>query len=261
MWEEAKGKETLASPLLQQFLRASLATMEDEAWTKGLSCELSRWLSSSPSSSGEKVGSPRLYPAVQPQVPNWRRGCGWCSAHTGRSRCFPGPCPPEGLSLQTAWGWLKLGPAPALSVSQGAWVLPTWPSPSRSGCCHISASSFPSHPFSSLPMQSFLYKALGTVLGACKEVLHIQGKLLQHLEEANAEKPSEAQVRSPPSQLLPACPVCPLGRGLLLALLRAFRSPHCCTVSLRRGPAQPLWLAVPVGSGLRQLPLVLLCRE
>ena len=125
--------------------------MEDEAWTKGLSCELSRWLSSSPSSSGEKVGSPRLYPAVQPQVPNWRRGCGWCSAHTGRSRCFPGPCPPEGLSLQTAWGWLKLGPAPALSVSQGAWVLPTWPSPSRSGCCHISASSFPSLPIPSLP--------------------------------------------------------------------------------------------------------------
>ena len=105
MWEEAKGKETLASPVLQQFLRASLATMEDEAWTKGLSCELSRWLSSSPSSSGEKVGSPRLYPAVQPQVPNWGRGCGWCSAHTGRSRCFPGPCPPEGLFLQTAWGW------------------------------------------------------------------------------------------------------------------------------------------------------------
>ncbi|XP_040515215.1 maestro heat-like repeat-containing protein family member 2B isoform X2 [Gallus gallus] len=79
---------------LLEFLRASLATMEDEAWTKGLSCELSRWLSSSPSSSGEK---------------------------------------------------------------------------------------------------SFLYKALGTVLGACKEVLHIQEKLLQHLEEANAEEPSEAQ--------------------------------------------------------------------
>lgn len=77
-------------------------------------------------------------------------------------------------------------------------------------------------------MQSFLYKALGTVLGACKEVLHIQEKLLQHLEEANAEEPSEAQVRSLPSQLLPASPVCPWGRGLLLALLRAFRSPHCC---------------------------------
>ena len=70
MWEEAKGKETLASPVLQQFLRASLATMEDEAWTKGLSCELSRWLSSSPSSSGEKVGSRQLYPVVQLQVPN-----------------------------------------------------------------------------------------------------------------------------------------------------------------------------------------------
>ncbi|XP_040517110.1 maestro heat-like repeat-containing protein family member 2B [Gallus gallus] len=79
---------------LLKFLRASLDTMEDEAWTKGLSCELSRWLSSSPSSSGEK---------------------------------------------------------------------------------------------------SFLYKALGTVLGACKEFLYIQEKLLQHLEEANAEEPSEAQ--------------------------------------------------------------------
>ncbi|XP_040518135.1 maestro heat-like repeat-containing protein family member 2B isoform X1 [Gallus gallus] len=79
---------------LLKFLRASLNTMEDEAWTKGLSCKLSQWLSSSPSNSGEK---------------------------------------------------------------------------------------------------SFLYKALGTVLGACKEVLHIQEKLLQHLEEANAEEPSEAQ--------------------------------------------------------------------
>ncbi|XP_019466460.1 maestro heat-like repeat-containing protein family member 1 [Meleagris gallopavo] len=72
--------------------------MEDEAWTKALSCELSRQLSSSPSSSGEK---------------------------------------------------------------------------------------------------SFLYKALGTVLGACKEVLYVQEKLLQHLEGANAEEPSEAQVSFP----------------------------------------------------------------
>ncbi|XP_019469881.1 maestro heat-like repeat-containing protein family member 2B, partial [Meleagris gallopavo] len=39
---------------LLKFLRASLETMEDDAWTKGLSCELSRWLGSSPSSSGEK---------------------------------------------------------------------------------------------------------------------------------------------------------------------------------------------------------------
>ncbi|POI24460.1 hypothetical protein CIB84_011790, partial [Bambusicola thoracicus] len=80
---------------LLKFLRASLYTIEDEAWTKGLSCELSQRLSSSPSSSGEK---------------------------------------------------------------------------------------------------SFLYKALGTVLGACKEILHIQEKLLQHLEEANAEEPSEVQM-------------------------------------------------------------------
>ncbi|XP_021247695.1 maestro heat-like repeat-containing protein family member 2B, partial [Numida meleagris] len=51
---------------LLKFLRASLETMEDEAWTKALTCELSWWLGSSPSSSGEKVGSPRLYPVVQP---------------------------------------------------------------------------------------------------------------------------------------------------------------------------------------------------
>ncbi|XP_040502662.1 maestro heat-like repeat-containing protein family member 2B [Gallus gallus] len=43
-------------------------------------------------------------------------------------------------------------------------------------------------------MQSFLYKALGTALGACKGVLHIQEKLLQHLEETNAEEPSKAQM-------------------------------------------------------------------
>ncbi|XP_048788537.1 maestro heat-like repeat-containing protein family member 2B [Lagopus muta] len=79
---------------LLKFLRASLDVVEDEAWTKALSCELSRRLSSSASSSAEKT---------------------------------------------------------------------------------------------------FLYKALGTVLGACKEVLHVQEKLLQHLEESNAEEPSEAQ--------------------------------------------------------------------
>ncbi|XP_031467788.1 maestro heat-like repeat-containing protein family member 1, partial [Phasianus colchicus] len=47
---------------LLKFLRASLDIVEDEAWTKALSCELSRRLSSSPSSSGEKVSSPWLYP-------------------------------------------------------------------------------------------------------------------------------------------------------------------------------------------------------
>ncbi|XP_010724801.2 maestro heat-like repeat-containing protein family member 2B [Meleagris gallopavo] len=79
---------------LLKFLRASVDTTQDEAWIEALSCELSRWLSSSACSSGEK---------------------------------------------------------------------------------------------------SFLYKALGTVLGACKGVLHVQEKLLQHLEEANAEEPCEAQ--------------------------------------------------------------------
>ncbi|XP_065597444.1 maestro heat-like repeat-containing protein family member 2B [Cyrtonyx montezumae] len=79
---------------LLKFLRASLETMEDEAWTKRLSCELSHWLDRSPSSSGEK---------------------------------------------------------------------------------------------------SFLYKALGTALGACKDVLHVQEQLLQHLEETNTERSSEVQ--------------------------------------------------------------------
>ncbi|XP_048811751.1 maestro heat-like repeat-containing protein family member 2B [Lagopus muta] len=46
---------------------------------------------------------------------------------------------------------------------------------------------------SSSAEKSFLYKALGTVLGSCQGVLHVQEKLLQHLEEANAEEPREAQ--------------------------------------------------------------------
>ncbi|XP_042722729.1 maestro heat-like repeat-containing protein family member 2B [Lagopus leucura] len=91
---EGKGKGTLSSPVLQQFLRASLDTIEEKAWIEALSCELSQRLSSSASSSAEK---------------------------------------------------------------------------------------------------SFLYKALGTELGSCKGVLHVQEKLLQHLEEANAEEPREAQ--------------------------------------------------------------------
>ena len=99
--EEAKGKGTLSSPVLQQFLRASVDTTEDEAWTEALSCELSRWLSSSASSSGEKVSFSQLYPAVQLQVPNWGWGC---------SCCFSSPFPPEGLCLQTAWGLAKARP-------------------------------------------------------------------------------------------------------------------------------------------------------
>ncbi|XP_031412944.1 maestro heat-like repeat-containing protein family member 2B [Meleagris gallopavo] len=76
---------------LLKFLRASLDIVDDEAWTKALSCELSRQLSSCPSSSGEKVSLPQLYLAVQLQVPNWSWGWGWCSAHVGCSRCFHGP--------------------------------------------------------------------------------------------------------------------------------------------------------------------------
>ncbi|POI31449.1 hypothetical protein CIB84_004800, partial [Bambusicola thoracicus] len=41
--------------------------------------------------------------------------------------------------------------------------------------------------------------AIWAVLGACQEVLHIQEKLLQHLEKANAEEPLEAQARTSPA--------------------------------------------------------------
>ncbi|XP_032042123.1 maestro heat-like repeat-containing protein family member 2B [Aythya fuligula] len=79
---------------LLQFLRVSLETIRDDAWTKRLSCALSQRLDSSPSSSGEKA---------------------------------------------------------------------------------------------------FLYKALGTTLGACQELPHVQENLLQHLTKAQPEEPSEAQ--------------------------------------------------------------------
>lgn len=84
---------------LLQFLRASLETIGDDAWIKRLSCALSQRLDSSPSSSGEKVGSPPGSPlAAQPRgahVRGWGWGCRRCSAHEGCLRCFPGPCRPR----------------------------------------------------------------------------------------------------------------------------------------------------------------------
>ncbi|NXI75108.1 MRO2B protein, partial [Anseranas semipalmata] len=41
--------------------------------------------------------------------------------------------------------------------------------------------------------KSFLYKAVGTTLGACQRVPYVQEELLQHLQGANLEEPSEAQ--------------------------------------------------------------------
>uniref|UniRef100_A0A8B9IIB6 Uncharacterized protein n=1 Tax=Anser cygnoides TaxID=8845 RepID=A0A8B9IIB6_ANSCY len=41
--------------------------------------------------------------------------------------------------------------------------------------------------------KAFLYKALGTTLGACQELPHVQEKPLQHLKKAKPEEPSEAQ--------------------------------------------------------------------
>ena len=206
MGEEAKGKGTLASSVLQQFLRASLETMEDDAWTKGLSCELSRWLGSSASSSAEKVGFP----------PGSTQRCS-CRCPTGAGAAAgalptrpahaasPAHVPQRAFPCKLPGDRLKLG-LRLLSATprEHGCSLPTWSSANRSGCCYISDSDFLFRPFPSLPMQPFLYKALGTVLGACKAVLHIhvQEKLLQHLTEANAEEPSEAQVSSPLLQLL-----------------------------------------------------------
>eukprot|EP00075_Anas_platyrhynchos_P027011 XP_027316264.1 maestro heat-like repeat-containing protein family member 2B [Anas platyrhynchos] len=45
--------------------------------------------------------------------------------------------------------------------------------------------------------KAFLYKALGTTLGACQELPHVQENLLQHLTRAQPEEPSEAQVSFP----------------------------------------------------------------
>ncbi|XP_068535455.1 maestro heat-like repeat-containing protein family member 2B [Anas acuta] len=41
--------------------------------------------------------------------------------------------------------------------------------------------------------KTFLYKALGTTLGACQELPHVQENLLHHLTRAQPEEPSEAQ--------------------------------------------------------------------
>ncbi|XP_071893759.1 maestro heat-like repeat-containing protein family member 2B [Anas platyrhynchos] len=41
--------------------------------------------------------------------------------------------------------------------------------------------------------KAFLYKALGTTLGACQELPHVQENLLHHLTRAQPEEPSEAQ--------------------------------------------------------------------
>ncbi|KAM9193144.1 maestro heat-like repeat-containing protein family member 2B [Mergus octosetaceus] len=41
--------------------------------------------------------------------------------------------------------------------------------------------------------KAFLYKALGTTLGACQELPHVQENLLQHLMKAQPEEPSESQ--------------------------------------------------------------------
>ncbi|XP_071884798.1 maestro heat-like repeat-containing protein family member 2B [Anas platyrhynchos] len=114
---------------LLQFLRASLETIGDDAWIKRLSCALSQWLDSSPSSSGEKA---------------------------------------------------------------------------------------------------FLYKALGTTLGACQELPHVQENLLQHLTRAQPEEPSEAQ-----GIISLVCQAADSHFGLVLETLTAFAATSCSGRGLR----------------------------
>ncbi|XP_032042226.1 maestro heat-like repeat-containing protein family member 2B [Aythya fuligula] len=114
---------------LLQFLRASLETIGDDAWTKRLSCALSQRLDSSPSSSGEKA---------------------------------------------------------------------------------------------------FLYKALGTTLGACQELPHVQENLLQHLTRAQPEEPSEAQ-----GIISLVCQAADSHFGLVLETLTTFAATSCSVRGLR----------------------------
>ncbi|NWZ26284.1 MROH1 protein, partial [Asarcornis scutulata] len=112
---------------LLQFLRASLETIGDDAWTKRLSCALSQRLDSSPSSSGEKA---------------------------------------------------------------------------------------------------FLYKALGTTLGACQELPHVQENLLQHLTRAQPEEPSEAQ-----GIISLVCQAADSHFGLVLETLTTFAATSCTSLA------------------------------
>lgn len=182
---------------LLQFLRASLETIGDDAWIKRLSCVLSQRLDSSPSSSGEKVGSlPGSPLAAQPRGPRPRAGLGLglqaVLCPRGLSALLPRPLPPAAFpSSRAERGWRKPIPASGLGCSPCA-----GPVAARQAVAASRARL--------VPLQAFLYKALGTTLAACQELPHVQENLLQHLTRAQPEEPSEAQVSFPALSLGPA---------------------------------------------------------
>lgn len=66
----------------------------------------------------------------------------------------------------------------------------------------------------SLLLQKFLYRALGTVLASCRQFTHVQGQLLEYLNETDATWPCDKEVKVPLPLLPPLCPVspCPCSR-------------------------------------------------
>lgn len=102
-----------------------------------------------------------------------------------RAVCAASPAlAPRGLSLRAERGWRKPIPASGLGCSPCA-----GPVAARQAVAASRARL--------VPLQAFLYKALGTTLGACQELPHVQENLLQHLTRAQPEEPSEAQVSFP----------------------------------------------------------------
>ena len=162
-----------------QFLRASLEPIEDRAWTVGLSQELSQQLGSSAAGSWEKVC---LLPhagagAVTGALPT--QAVFTASPSLAPKRHFPPGCPS---------GWPQPGTAAGLACSQGLSGL-SGASPLLTGRAVTASRARP------LLFQFFLYKALGTVLAACRDLRHVQGQVLSFLQETNPVELSEAQVR------------------------------------------------------------------
>ncbi|XP_068535919.1 maestro heat-like repeat-containing protein family member 2B [Anas acuta] len=206
---------------LLQFLRASLETIGDDAWIKRLSCALSQRLDSSASSSGEKVGSlPGSPLAAQPRGPRPRAGLGLglqaVLCPRGLSALLPRPLPPAAFpSSRAERGWRKPIPASGLGCSPCA-----GPVAARQAVAASRARL--------VPLQAFLYKALGTTLAACQELPHVQENLLQHLTRAQPEEPSEAQ-----GIISLVCQAADSHFGLVLETLTTFAATSCSGRGLR----------------------------
>ncbi|XP_068797287.1 maestro heat-like repeat-containing protein family member 2B isoform X1 [Struthio camelus] len=173
--------------LLLKFLRTSPELVESEAWTVGLSRELSRQLGSSPRLSWEKVCSLRSATAAA-----CSEGCsgrapgrsGWVEG--GLLSLLPALFPPKGaplhaeLAVGLAGRRLLLGLAPwAPWWVPARWGAP-WPGPLLAGA-------------RPLLLQRFLYRAVGTALAACWCVSHVEEQLVKHLKETKYLELSEVQ--------------------------------------------------------------------